>query len=59
MAENKKVIAMLGGGQLGLMFTQSAHELGQKVLILDPDQDCPAGKIADKFLTQIIQIKTL
>ena len=50
MAENKKLIAMLGGGQLGLMFTQSAHELGQKVLILDPDKDCPAGKIADKFL---------
>jgi phosphoribosylaminoimidazole carboxylase (NCAIR synthetase) len=36
MAENKKLIAMLGGGQLGLMFTQSAHELGQKGLNFRP-----------------------
>ena len=46
----KKFIAMLGGGQLGLMFTESAHKMGEKVIILDPDKDCPAGKIADKFL---------
>ena len=41
---------MLGGGQLGLMFTESAHKMGEKVIILDPDKDCPAGKIADRFL---------
>ena len=45
-----KLIAMLGGGQLGLMFTKKAQEMGEKVLILDPDKECPAGKIADKFL---------
>ena len=48
--QEKKFIAMLGGGQLGLMFTESAHKMGEKVIILDPDKDCPAGKIADKFL---------
>ena len=41
--QEKKFIAMLGGGQLGLMFTESAHKMGEKVIILDPDKDCPAG----------------
>ncbi len=50
MKKNKKLIAMLGGGQLGLMFTQKAKLMGEKVLILDPDKNCPAGKIADKFI---------
>lgn len=50
MLSNKKFIAMLGGGQLGLMFTQIAQKKGEKVLVLDPDSDCPAGKIADKFI---------
>ena len=48
--QEKKFIAMLGGGQLGLMFTESAHKMGEKVIVLDPDKDCPAGKIADRFL---------
>ena len=48
--QEKKIIAMLGGGQLGLMFTEKAQMMGEKVLILDPDPDCPAGKIADKFI---------
>ena len=48
--QEKKLIGMLGGGQLGLMFTEKAHIMGEKVLILDPDINCPAGKIADKFI---------
>ena len=50
MLHNKKLIAMLGGGQLGLMFVEKAQMMGEKVLVLDPDPDCPAGKIADKFI---------
>ena len=50
MLHNKKLIAMLGGGQLGLMFVEKAQLMGKKVLVLDPDPDCPAGKIADKFI---------
>lgn len=50
MPKEKKLIAMLGGGQLGLMFTEIAQKMGEKVLILDPDSDCPAGKIADEFV---------
>ena len=48
--QEKKFIAMLGGGQLGLMFTESTQKMGEKVIILDPDKNCPAGKIADRFL---------
>ena len=48
--QEKKIIAMLGGGQLGLMFTEKAQMMGEKVLILDPDPNCPAGKIANKFI---------
>lgn len=47
---NKNLIAMLGGGQLGLMFTEKAKMMGEEVLVLDPDKDCPAGKIANKFI---------
>jgi 5-(carboxyamino)imidazole ribonucleotide synthase len=43
-------LGMLGGGQLGRMFTQAAHNLGYQVCILDPDKDSPAGRIADKHL---------
>ena len=50
MPKEKKLIAMLGGGQLGLMFTEMAQKMGEKVLILDPDADCPAGKIANEFI---------
>jgi len=40
-------LALLGGGQLGRFFVHAAHELGYKVIVLDPDADAPAGKIAD------------
>ena len=60
MLKKNKFIAMLGGGQLGLMFTIKAQQLGKKVLVLDPDKDCPAGKIADKFLnTDYLDINAL
>ena len=39
-------IGMLGGGQLGRMFTMAARTMGYEVIILDPDVDSPAGKLA-------------
>ncbi len=39
-------IGMLGGGQLGRMFTMAARSMGYEVIVLDPDQDSPAGKLA-------------
>jgi 5-(carboxyamino)imidazole ribonucleotide synthase len=41
---------MLGGGQLGRFFVIAAHEMGYKVVVLDPDPHSPAGRIADQHL---------
>jgi 5-(carboxyamino)imidazole ribonucleotide synthase len=41
---------MLGGGQLGRMFTVAAQTLGYRVMVLDPDPHSPAGRIADEHL---------
>lgn len=38
---------MLGGGQLGAMFTAAARRMGYRVAVWDPDQDAPAHQWAD------------
>jgi len=43
-------LGMLGGGQLGRMFTVAARTLGYNVIVLDPDPDSPAGKLASDHL---------
>jgi 5-(carboxyamino)imidazole ribonucleotide synthase len=43
-------LGMLGGGQLGRMFTVAAQTMGYKVVVLDPDTNSPAGIIADKYI---------
>ncbi len=43
-------LGILGGGQLGRMFTQAAQAMGYKVCVLDPGADSPAGSIAEKFI---------
>ena len=43
-------LGMLGGGQLGRMFTTAAQTMGYKVIVLDPDKDSPAGIIADHHI---------
>jgi 5-(carboxyamino)imidazole ribonucleotide synthase len=43
-------LGMLGGGQLGRMFTVAAQTMGYKVVVLDPDTNSPAGIIADKHI---------
>jgi len=43
-------IGMLGGGQLGRMFVTAAHNLGYRVIVLEPDPYSPAGLIADEHL---------
>ncbi len=40
-------LGVLGGGQLGRMFTAEARRMGYRVLVLDPDPDAPAGQLAD------------
>jgi len=43
-------LGMLGGGQLGRMFTIAARTMGYRVIVLDPDPDSPAGRMADEHL---------
>jgi 5-(carboxyamino)imidazole ribonucleotide synthase len=42
---------MLGGGQLGRMFTMRAQAMGFRVIVLDPDTDSPAGHVANRHLS--------
>lgn len=44
------MLGLLGGGQLGRFFVIAAHELGYRVMVLDPDAHSPAGRIADEHL---------
>jgi 5-(carboxyamino)imidazole ribonucleotide synthase len=41
-----ETIGILGGGQLGRMLAQAAARLGFDVVILDPEPDAPAGRVA-------------
>ena len=43
-------LGVLGGGQLGRMFTLAAHRMGYRVVVLDPDPHSPAGLIADQHI---------
>ncbi len=43
-------VGVLGGGQLGRMFTAAALTMGYRVVVLDPDPDSPAGQIATRHL---------
>ncbi|NBW06804.1 MAG: 5-(carboxyamino)imidazole ribonucleotide synthase [Caulobacteraceae bacterium] len=39
-------IGILGGGQLGRMLSQAASKLGFDVVILDPEENSPAGRVS-------------
>ena len=43
-------LGVLGGGQLGRMFTLAAKVMGYQVVVLDPDPNSPAGLLADVHL---------
>ena len=43
-------LGILGGGQLGRMFTVAAQTMGYRVVVLDPDSLSPAGRVADVHL---------
>lgn len=39
-------LGVLGGGQLGRMFSHAATRLGYRVAVLDPASSCPAGEVS-------------
>jgi len=43
-----KAIGILGGGQLGRMFSQAAQSLGYRVHVYEPSGPSPAGAVADR-----------
>lgn len=43
-------IGIIGGGQLGKMMAQSAQKMGYKVIVLDPNEDCPCRYVAHSFI---------
>ncbi|MCD8786754.1 5-(carboxyamino)imidazole ribonucleotide synthase [Staphylococcus gallinarum] len=43
-------IGIIGGGQLGKMMAQSAQKMGYKVIVLDPDANCPCQHVAHQFI---------
>ncbi len=45
-----ETIGVLGGGQLGRMFTVAAVTMGYDVAVLDPDPHSPAGQIAQHHI---------
>ena len=44
-------LGLLGGGQLGRMFTVAARTMGYRVIVLEPDAYSPAGDVADEHIT--------
>ncbi len=40
-------LGLLGGGQLGRMFSMAAQSMGYRVLVVDPGDHSPAGDVAD------------
>ncbi|RPD90405.1 5-(carboxyamino)imidazole ribonucleotide synthase [Neisseria weixii] len=44
------MLGILGGGQLGRMFTIAAKTMGYQVTVLDPDPNAPAAEFADLHL---------
>lgn len=43
-------LGVLGGGQLGRLFSLAARGMGYRVWVLDPDPHSPAGAVADQHL---------
>ncbi len=50
MADLKKRIGIIGGGQLGKMLIESGLPLNISCNILENDPDCPAAHVAEKVI---------
>lgn len=41
-------IGIIGGGQLGRMMAMAAARLGYRIVVLEPQPDCPAAQVANR-----------
>lgn len=41
-------IGIIGGGQLGRMLAMAAARLGYRIVVLEPQPDCPAAQVANR-----------
>jgi len=48
MINGDATIGIVGGGQLGRMLTLAAKPMGFKVVVVDPNENCPAAKVGAK-----------
>ena len=46
------MLGVVGGGQLGRMFTAEAQRMGYRVAVLDPDPGAPAAQLADLHIAR-------
>ncbi len=53
------MLGILGGGQLGRMFTVAAKTMGYKVTVLDPDPDAPAADLPTVIYARRLTTKLL
>ncbi len=42
-----ETVGIVGGGQLGRMLAFEGRRMGYRILVLDPQEDSPAGQVAD------------
>jgi 5-(carboxyamino)imidazole ribonucleotide synthase len=48
--EPPATIGILGGGQLGRMLGGAARTMGYRLVVLDPDPECPAAAVAERVI---------
>jgi len=44
----RKILGIIGGGQLGMMMTEAAKKMPEhikKIVVLDPTENCPASQV--------------
>lgn len=59
MNSDMRNIGILGGGQLAMMMTQSAKQMGYEVYVLDPTPSCPASHAGAKHMIGSFTNKTM
>ena len=53
-----QTLGIIGGGQLGRMIAVEAARYGCKVIILDPQPECPAGQVSNRQIAAAYDNKT-